>query len=71
MAALRTLHRATRFQIAPCRRIGTGRGSETGCLSASEQLFCDFRIAREAGPKRRARRRKRLKTGGQHFLQGR
>ena len=31
---------------ASCRRIGTGRGSETGCVLASEQLFFDFRIAR-------------------------
>jgi hypothetical protein len=51
MAALRTLHGVTRFQIAPCRegpRLGTGRRSETDCVSASEQLFFDFRIAREA-----------------------
>jgi hypothetical protein len=48
MAALRTLHRVTRFQIAPCRegpRLGTGRGSVTGCLLASEQRFFDFRVA--------------------------
>ncbi len=44
---IRTLHRVPRFQIASCRRIGTGRGSETGCFSASEQLFFDFRIACE------------------------
>ena len=48
VAALRTLHRVTRFQIAPSRSIGTGRGSETGCFSASEQLFFDFRVARAA-----------------------
>ncbi len=36
---------------APCRRIGTGRGSETDCVLASEQLFFDFRIARVAGRK--------------------
>jgi hypothetical protein len=34
---------------APCRRIGTGRDSETGCVLASEQLFFDFRIARAPG----------------------
>ena len=44
MAALRTLHRVTRFQIAPSRCMGTGRGSVTGCLLASEQLFFDFRV---------------------------
>jgi hypothetical protein len=34
---------------APCRRIGTGRDSETGCVLASEQLFFDFSIARGPG----------------------
>jgi len=47
---IRTLHRVTRFQIAPCR-LGTGRGSETGCVLASEQLFFDFRIALALMPK--------------------
>jgi hypothetical protein len=58
MAALRTWHGVTRFQIAPCRegpRLGIGRRSETGCFSASEQLFFDFRVNRRASRAARGR----------------
>ena len=41
-----------------------------GCFSASEQLFFDFRVTREAAGKARATRRRSLKTGAKIFREG-